>query len=228
MGEILEDGGVALAVDLGVDEGLPLAVRAGLVIQQLRQLPRLVPVDPHHRVDQQMDRQTVPVELHADRVDEEGHVALDDLDDRVGRLPAVFVELRRVDADRRLGIRSRPGQVQMGERRAVEVEHVGVEQVVGRCMGEVAANERLETLRVVGGQAVVGEGGDLLDPFRSSRRRTSSTSCPLLPPGPFEHSSRRDLARHRAGRGAPPRVGADARPAVRCRLPGRAPFRLSP
>ena len=51
------------------------------------------------RVDDQVDAEAAPVELHADRVDQERHVVGHDLDGRVRRLPAVRLELGVVDAD---------------------------------------------------------------------------------------------------------------------------------
>ena len=39
---------------------------------------------PHDRVDDQVDAEAAPVQLHADRVDQERHVVGDDLDGRVG------------------------------------------------------------------------------------------------------------------------------------------------
>jgi hypothetical protein len=50
---------------------------------------RAVALHGDDRMDDEMQRQTVPIDLHRHRVDEERHVVVDDLDDRVRRLPAV-------------------------------------------------------------------------------------------------------------------------------------------
>ena len=40
----------------------------------------------------QMERQSVAIHLHRHGIDEERHVVVDDLDDRVRRLPAVLLD----------------------------------------------------------------------------------------------------------------------------------------
>ena len=61
----------------------------------------VVALDGDDRMDDEVQRQAMPVDLHRHRVDEERHVVVDDLDDRVRRLPAVAA--RRIeDAHARL------------------------------------------------------------------------------------------------------------------------------
>ena len=50
------------------------------------------------RVDDQVQRQVVAVDFHRHRIDQERHVVVDDLDDRVRRLPAVILDRRIEDA----------------------------------------------------------------------------------------------------------------------------------
>ena len=99
-----------------------------------------------HGVDDQVDAGAAPVQLDADRVDEERHVVGDDLDGRVGGLPAVLLEVRVVDAH--LGHPGRPfaREVERAERQAVEVERVALRHVLrgdppvelpGECLGEL-------------------------------------------------------------------------------------------
>jgi hypothetical protein len=61
------------------------------------------PVAAHrdHRVDGEVHGQPVAGQRHGHAVDQEGHVVVDDFDDRVRRLPAVPVDFRVVDADER-------------------------------------------------------------------------------------------------------------------------------
>ena len=48
--------------------------------------------DREQRMDDEMQREAVAVDLHRHRIDEERHVVVDDLDDRVRRLPAVLLD----------------------------------------------------------------------------------------------------------------------------------------
>ena len=50
--------------------------------------------DRDDRVHDQMQRQPVPVDFHRHRIDQERHIVVDDLDDRVRRLPAMFLDRR--------------------------------------------------------------------------------------------------------------------------------------
>ena len=57
-------------------------------------------------MDREVDQKAEAVQRHAHRVDQKRHVVVDHLDDRVGRLPAVLLDLRIVRPD--LGL-ARPG-----------------------------------------------------------------------------------------------------------------------
>ena len=84
-----------------------------------------------------------------DAVDQERHVVVDDLDDRVGRLPAVLLELRVVDAQ--LG-RARPpllAEAQLRQRGAVEVERVALGQILRRHVAEISPDEPLRHRRLM-------------------------------------------------------------------------------
>jgi hypothetical protein len=61
----------------------------------------------------------------------------------VRRLPAVHLELRVVDAHLRLAGRAAAGVVEVGERRAVEVDLAALGEVVGGDPAVVLADELL-------------------------------------------------------------------------------------
>jgi hypothetical protein len=82
-------------------------------------------------VDDQVDAAAAPVQLHADRVDEERHVVGHDLDGRVGGLPAVLLEARVVDAHLRRAGRPLAREVERADREAVQIERVAVGHVLG-------------------------------------------------------------------------------------------------
>ena len=64
-------------------------------------MPAGVAADVEDRVDQQIQAQAEPVQLHRQRIDDERHVVADELDCGVRRLPAVLFEVGVVHADSR-------------------------------------------------------------------------------------------------------------------------------
>ena len=145
-------GVIALAGDLEVNPGLPqLAIgmrgdrfghRLVLVENQVLELTVGAAPDDHDRVDDGMDGSVHHLEVRGDRVDEEGAVVGDDLDDTVRTAPALGLD-GRVDAGDRGGAdRTRAGEITVGESHG--------EQIVG------AAGEDLlrRNVAVVGGEEV--------------------------------------------------------------------------
>ena len=130
--ELAQPALVRLACHLGVDHRLARdAVVPRLAGREdLDELP--VRVAPHGEdgMDDQVNAAAAPVQLHAHRVDEERHVVGDDLDDRVGGLPAVLLEARVVDADLRRARRPLPHEVERAERQAIQVQRVAVGHVL--------------------------------------------------------------------------------------------------
>ena len=135
---------VGLAVDLDVDQRLGQPVLG----PDLEQPALLVAPDAHDRPDHEVDGAPAPRHLHRDRVDEEGHVVDDRLDDGVRRLPAVLLDVRRVDVHLDLAGPADAREVPVGERGAVEVDVAPVVQVVGRDVGVVRADEPLDLFRL--------------------------------------------------------------------------------
>ena len=158
--------GAGLAVDLDVDHRLGLPVLGA----DLEQPALLVPADAHDRPDHEVDRAPVPRHLHRDRVDEEGHVVDDRLDDGVRRLPPVLLDVGRVDVHFRLAGLPHAREVPVRDRRTVEVEIAPVAQVVGSDVGVVRAHEPLDVLGLAG-----------LDPLADARHRRVEKRClPLI------------------------------------------------
>ena len=143
--QALEVGRLRLAHDLCVEERFELRVLGRRVERQdVEELPRFVAADADDRVDDEVDAASQPVELHAHRVDEERHVVVDDLDDRVPGGPAVLLELRRVDADLGLPRGAPCAEVELGERGAVEVRRAALEEVLGGDRAVVDADQCFE------------------------------------------------------------------------------------
>src|SRR5258705_366913 len=105
-----------LAVDLQMDErlpdsgGHPPTPGTGPDAQQVAVG---VAADGDDGVDDEVEAAALADELHRQRVEEERHVVDDDLDDGVGRRPAVVVEGGGVDPDAGGAGRAAFGQVEM-------------------------------------------------------------------------------------------------------------------
>ncbi len=125
-----------------------------------------VPLHRHDRVRDQVHGQSLPQHLHLHGVDEERHVVVDDLDDRVRRLPALLVDrgvehphLRFAGCPRRGDLPERPD-------RTVEIERLALDHVLGIEPREVGPAQLLEVRAL----ARIGACGDErkhgLDAFR--------------------------------------------------------------
>ena len=140
-----------------------------------------IALDGEDRMNGEVDREAVAVELHGDTVDEKRHVVGDDLDDGMGRLPAMLLQMRVVDAHLAGARLAGLGEAEMGERRAVEVGHLALGDV-GRCdIPKVATHEGAGQCRVLGPELRLDLGDDSIDQlvfllFRWQRHRLA----PLL------------------------------------------------
>src|SRR6266545_4242404 len=156
------DNGTAeslIHVELDVDQRLGGAV----VCADREQAPLVVALDAHDRADDEVDRTPVPADLDRDRVDEERHVVDDSLDDAVRRLPAVLLDVRRVDVDLRLARTAYAREVPVRDRGAAEVLGAAVGEVVGGHVRVVAADEALDVARLGGVGGVAGARDDRLE-----------------------------------------------------------------
>jgi hypothetical protein len=145
-------------------------------------------------MNEDVDRVAAAGECHGHRVDEEGHVVGDDLDDAVRRHPAVLFERRRVGVDLHLAGAPSLQEVPVGERRAVEVE---LADVLGRRVRVVRANERFDRTRHGFGQPLPGVRHSLFDERRLRFLRLDGHRA-LSP-----YASRRSMNRLRVRDGAP-------------------------
>ncbi len=153
---------VGLAVHLRVDHRLRQLAFHGLR-QDLPERAPLVPAHGHHGVDDQVHPDAAPVELHRHRIDQERHVVRHDLHRRVGRLPAVRLELGVVDAHLGCAVRPLAGEVEVPDRHPVEVQRVALGDLLHRQPAVVLADERLGQRAVARPQVVPHPGADLLD-----------------------------------------------------------------
>ena len=106
--------------------------------------------DVEDRVHDEVDAEVVAVDRHRDRVDEERHVVVDDVDHRVRCVPAFGRNRGRVDTHDRAAGRSVRAELPVGKRRVRQVIGIGTGEVVDRTTGVVGLDEGLD---VVGADA---------------------------------------------------------------------------
>ncbi len=96
------------------------------------------------RMDDEMLREPVPVHFHRHRVDEERHVVVDDLDDRMRRLPAAFLKRRIECPHPRVACLALAREVPVRECSAVEIGQLPLGEILRVDLAVVHAHERLE------------------------------------------------------------------------------------
>ncbi len=172
-GDLLEVGAVGLTVDLDVDPGLHARVVRQLLGagarsvagQDLDQLAGDIAPYGDLRVDHDMDAAALAGQFVGDRVDQEGHVVGDHLDDGVAAGPAVLFDGRGVDPDAGGALRAVLRQPEVREGRAEHVDRVAVGEVFGGRVQVVALEVREECVPV--GNAFARGPGRRLPPGRA-------------------------------------------------------------
>ena len=107
------------------------------------EMPVVVAGDGHDRVDHEVQAAALADEFHGDGVEEEGHVVDDDLDHRMGRRPAVVVEVGGVDPDAGGARRAPLSQVEVGQGRPGQIDGVAPDEILGRDPLPVSPQEAL-------------------------------------------------------------------------------------
>ncbi len=101
-------------------------------------------LDAEDRMDDQVQRQAVAIDLHRHRIDEKRHVIVDDLDDRVLRLPAVLLDRRVEHAHARASRVALACEIPVRKRRPVEVGRRSLFQILRVDLCVVAGDESLQ------------------------------------------------------------------------------------
>ena len=76
--------------------------RRGLVRGQLNASTAAIAADAHHGVQQEVNVALAAIDLRGDRIDDEGHVVVNDFEDRVLQPPSVLFHGRVEETDLRL------------------------------------------------------------------------------------------------------------------------------
>ena len=122
-----------------------------------------VSVHLHHRMDHEMRGERAPIELHAHRIDEERHVVRDHLHDAVGRSPAVLRLHGVVHPHPGLPRLALVREVEVRERRTVEVDDAAVFEILRRGAGVIGPHEALRRLSLPARHALAQEFEDGFD-----------------------------------------------------------------
>ena len=162
-------------------------IRVGRI--ELQQRPFFIAHRLHHGMHDEMQGQALPVHFHGNRVDQEGHVVVDDFHHRVARLPAVLGEGRVVHAHfRRTG--REPAQIlPVRQRSAVEIGQPALGQIVGVELPVVFAQEWLDLGKLLCGQVAFGSIRDRDERLVDNARgvvivlvHVASSTCPAHAP----------------------------------------------
>ncbi len=155
--------GIGAPIDLDMDQRFEAAFGFVAMAGQADHAVLGVAAHLHHRMHDQVHGQTLAVDFHGDRIDQEGHVVVDDLDHGMGRLPAVFVQARVVDTQFGRATGKGAGEMPVRQRGAVQVGQRAFGQVVGRHLAVVLACEFGGLGGLLGGQLGAHAFGDLVD-----------------------------------------------------------------
>ena len=190
--ESFEHGRIALPVDLDVHEAFGPGIGRRIAAAADGGQPAVgIAVGREDRMDREVDADAVAVDLHGHAVDQERHVVVDDLDHGVGRLPAMLLQMRVVDAHLGGARWAGFGEAEMGDGGAVEVEHLAGRDVARCHVTEVAAREERGQLVFIG----IEPGFDLADDGLDQLTfllfcAPSHRSLPLMPRHPTTGEAR--------------------------------------
>ena len=147
------------------DRFQPAVFCLGVWRQQFDQLAGFVAADAGDRVDDEMHGHAVAAELRRDRIDEERHVVIDDLDGAVQRVPAICLEGGGEGADlRRIGGAlgdEAPGR----EHGAEQILRIAVQNVVGRHMRVEQPDKGFQRLALPGRKTLPCQTDNGVDGF---------------------------------------------------------------
>ena len=109
-------------------------------------------------MNDEVNRQTFGGKRHANGVDEEGHVVIDDLDDRVMHGPAMLLAARIERAQLGLARLALLRELPERERRAVEIlgaaaDEIGARDVIVELREEALDHDRAARAEPLGGEA---------------------------------------------------------------------------
>ena len=167
---------IGLAVDFYMHERFRVSIGSGRSYRL--QLAARIAMSSQHRVNEELQGVPLPVNLHGYGIDQERHVVIDDLDNRMRRRPAVFFKLRVVGPKFRLAAGKGSPVGEMCHGRAIEVFDASRKQVLGIHLLVVDTDEGLRFVKLrrrqpAGGQ-LQNRGKNILFSFLEMIQHSSS------------------------------------------------------
>ena len=123
----------------------------------------LVTASPDQGMDDQMDHRVFIVDCGGHRIDQEGHVVVDNLDHGVVGRPVVLLQARIIDSDLGFAGLAPARQRPMGERRAQQVFKATLDHVAGWHVFIIKTDEPLDGPVATPAAVRSGLGDDFLD-----------------------------------------------------------------
>ena len=120
-------------------------VFAGFASQNFAQATLCVPLRLHDRVNDEVQSQTLAVDLHRHRVHQKRHVVIDDFDSRMRGLPSVFLALRIVNAQLGDAGFEFTQKIQVRKRSTAEIGNFPFREVFRINLTVIQADKRLGT-----------------------------------------------------------------------------------
>ena len=161
-------GRIADAVDLGMNEGFKRQGAVGATVD-VNGLARSVAADSQHRMHQQVQGQVVTRQQHGQRVDQERHVVVDDLDDGMGGVPAMTFEIRVVQPHFGNTGLAHTAEIQMGHDGTVQVRCGSTLEIGSLCLFEIGGKDGRHPVGFCGRQGLAcnivdcrNQGGQLM------------------------------------------------------------------
>src|SRR5438477_12488135 len=101
-------------------------------------------------MDNEMERKPVAVHFHRNRIDEKRHIVVDDLNDRMRRLPAVLLDRRIEYAHTRMSPLSFAREVPVRQRGTVQIRRLSFEEILWIDLAVIPLDKSLQRGALLG------------------------------------------------------------------------------
>ena len=107
----------------------------------------------------------MPIHFHGHRIDEKRHVVVDDFDNRVRRLPSMFLDARIEHAHADTTGFSLAREVPMGQRRPIEISRLALGEIFGVDLSKITHDKCLERATLLRGNLGADEFEHFFQPL---------------------------------------------------------------
>src|ERR1700736_2233832 len=130
-------------VNFHMHDRLESAALPGVARQDLTQATLSVAPGFHDRLNDQMESQSLAINFHGNRVDQERHVVIDDLDDRMRGFPSILLVLRIINSKLWSTGLELPHEFEMGQGSATKIANTAFPEVFWIRLAIILADEFL-------------------------------------------------------------------------------------